>query len=79
MWERVLPGHKAQGGARGLEQQQQLVVAEEMDEGWTYPRELQWWPLCVLLWNYSECRKSEYVGIGIRKSNLGEVLRELQE
>lgn len=33
------------------------LVADEMDEGWTYPRELQWWPLCVLLWNYSACRK----------------------
>lgn len=44
------------GGARGLEVLRQLV-AEEMDEGWTYPRELQWWPLCVLLWNYSESRK----------------------
>lgn len=54
MWECCLA---TQGGEQGgLELGRQLVV-EEMDEGWTYPRELQWWPLCVLRWKYSGCRK----------------------
>lgn len=74
MWECCLA---TQGGARGLELVPQLVV-EEMDEGWTYPRELQWWPLCFVV-EIQRMSQSEYVGLGIRESDLGEVLRELHE